>query len=259
MRTGVKLETKNTTKLNKEKEKKKSSVFSFIVLVIAILIFIVSSVIIIKWLYETNKSKEVISKVISDVIPNNNNENPNSSELTVDFDKLLAINSQVVGWIKIDGTSINFPIVKGNDNSHYLYYDIYNDRSQNGWIFMDYRNNENFEDYNTVIFGHNIKSGIMFSDLKKIYNQSVKSDIYIYTKDGGVNIYKIYSCYLREPDSNAINVQINKEKYEAFVNEMKSRSIYNYNVDYNLDSKTLTLSTCDSSGENRIIVHAMKI
>ena len=145
-------------------------------------------------------------------------------------------------------------------NDYYLHYDFFNQVSQNGWIFMDYRNNSNFEDSNTVIFGHNIKSGIMFSDLKKIYNGSIdkSSKILIYTKSSEVLKYQIYSTYMESPDELSISPYITSNEYEKFSEEMKSRSKYNYNVNVDKNkSRTITLSTCDSTGEKRILVHAI--
>lgn len=241
---------------------KKISKFYLFILVVLIAVFVVSAYIIINWVYETNKSKNVNSEIVSNVIkmPINPDGNALSSqEIEIDFDKLLEINEQVVGWIKIEDTDINYPIVKAVDNNFYLNHNILKEVSQNGWIFMDYRNNEDFLDKNTVIFGHNIKSGIMFSDLKKIYNGSLNGDIKIcvYNKTGEVNKYFVYSCYMEEPESLPINPYIDNKNYSSFVSQIKSKSIYEYRTKIT-DNNTITLSTCDSTGQKRILVHAIK-
>ncbi len=221
-----------------------------------VLIFVISSSIIIYWLFQTRKTNNISKDIIADVtIPINSNEKANAENITIDFNKLLELNNQVVGWIKINNTTINYPILKTNNNDYYLTHNILNENSTNGWIFMDYRNKSDFSDKNTVIYGHNIKSGIMFSDLKKVYNKKLKEDIYIYTTDGKINKYKIYSCYMCEPDSIPINPYINNGNYDEFVNNMKQRSNYDYGFDV-VNGKTITLSTCDSTGKSRIIVHA---
>ena len=222
-----------------------------------IITFIVTSVISIKWLIATNKSKSVNKEIISRVTKTKNESTKENYSLEIDFNKLLEINNQVVGWIKIEDTDINYPIVKGEDNSYYLNHNILNESSQNGWIFMDYRNSDDFSDNNTVIYGHNIKSGIMFSDLTQIYNGKVNNDIYIYLKTGEVNRYSIYSCYMDKPDEESINTKIADTNLTSYMNKMKERSIRKYNVNIVLE-KNITLSTCDSSGKKRIIVHGLR-
>ena len=222
-----------------------------------IITFIVTSVISIKWLIATNKSKSVNKEIISRVTKTKNESTKENYSLEIDFNKLLEINNQVVGWIKIEDTDINYPIVKGEDNSYYLNHNILNESSQNGWIFMDYRNSDDFSDNNTVIYGHNIKSGIMFSDLTQIYNGKVNNDIYIYLKTGEVNRYSIYSCYMDKPDEESINTKIDDTNLTSYMNKMKERSIRKYNVNIVLE-KNITLSTCDSSGKKRIIVHGLR-
>lgn len=241
---------------------KKINKFYLFIFVILVAVFISSIYIIINWVYETNKSKNINLDIISSVVktPINTEGNvANSENIEIDFDKLLEVNNQVVGWIKLSGTNINYPIVKANDNNFYLNHNILKEVSQNGWIFMDYRNNENFTDKNTVIFGHNIKSGIMFSDLKKIYAGSINEKIYIqiYNKKREINNYLVYSCYMEEPQENSINPYINDNTYLEFINQMKSKSIFEYNVKLT-EKPTITLSTCDSTGKKRILIHAIK-
>ena len=242
---------------SRKKNKSKNKKIYFIIFVMLIITFIVTSVISIKWLIATNKSKSVNKEIISRVTKTKNESTKENYSLEIDFNKLLEINNQVVGWIKIEDTDINYPIVKGEDNSYYLNHNILNESSQNGWIFMDYRNSDDFSDNNTVIYGHNIKSGIMFSDLTQIYNGKVNNDIYIYLKTGEVNRYSIYSCYMDKPDEESINTKIADTNLTSYMTKMKERSIRKYNVNIVLE-KNITLSTCDSSGKKRIIVHGLR-
>lgn len=241
---------------NTKKNNKKMYIVIFLVLFLA---FIVSTGILVKWFLASSKSKninkDIMSKVINNVEVNSDFANP--EQIQINFSELLKINEDVVGWIIIEGTSINYPIVKTNDNEYYLSHNILKNKSQNGWIFMDYRNNIDFFDKNTILFGHNIKSGIMFSDLKKIYDGAITPNIYIYKTKGGINKYMIYSTYMEKPDDYAINPQLDKINYTNFQKSRKNKSKNEYNVEIN-DNETLTLSTCDSTGKNRILVHAIK-
>ena len=254
MREGARISYKGNNRSKRKSKNKKIYVVLFLIL---ILIFFISTIVAIKWYFATNKTKKVNNDIISKAIKVDDINAVKAKELEIDFSTLLEMNDQVVGWIKIDETQINYPIVKGDDNSYYLNHDILKESSQNGWIFIDYRNNSDFSDNNTVIYGHNIKSGIMFSDLTQIYNGKVNNDIYIYLKTGEVNRYSIYSCYMDKPDEESINTKIADTNLTSYMNKMKERSIRKYNVNIVLE-KNITLSTCDSSGKKRIIVHGLR-
>ena len=72
------------------------------------------------------------------------------------FDKLLTINPDTVGWLTVNNTKINYPVVKGKDNDYYLKRDYNQNKNSMGWIYMDYRNSINILSQNTIIYGHNI-------------------------------------------------------------------------------------------------------
>lgn len=250
----------NSKRRKKVTGKKRSNKKLYIAIFLALfLVFLVSIGIIIKWFLASSKSKNINKDIMSKVInnPDINSNIANPEQMQIDFNELLKINEDVVGWIIIEGTNINYPIVKADNNDYYLNHNILKNKSQNGWIFMDYRNNTDFFDKNTVLFGHNIKSGIMFSDLKKVYDGVITPNIYIYKTKGGINKYTIYSSYMEKPDDYAINPQLDKINYTNFQKSRKNKSKNEYNVEIN-DNETLTLSTCDSTGKNRILVHAIR-
>ena len=86
-----------------------------------VLIFVISSSIIIYWLFQTRKTNNISKDIIADVtIPINSNEKANAENITIDFNKLLELNNQVVGWIKINNTTINHPILKTNNNDYLM-------------------------------------------------------------------------------------------------------------------------------------------
>ena len=94
--------------------------------------------------------------------------------ISVDFDTLKSVNPDVVGWIYIEALdNINYPVVQGDDNETYLHTTYENNYNFAGTIFVDYENSSDFSDCNTLIYGHNMKNGSMFGNLKKIYRGSV--------------------------------------------------------------------------------------
>ena len=98
---------------------------------------------------------------------------PQECPITVDFEGLLAENSDVVGWIYSEGTQINYPVLRGDSNETYLYHMINGEYNSSGSIFMDFRCNPDLSDFNTIIYGHHMKNGSMFASLhqyiKEIY------------------------------------------------------------------------------------------
>ena len=124
---------------------------------------------------------------------------------------------------------------------------------------MDYKNTNNFKDRNTVIYGHNIKSGLMFADLAKIQKGELGQEINfeIYTQNEKLE-YKVFSSYLTEPEDYAIKSNIvTEEDMEDYIQTMLDRSTILYNVVPTKSDRVLTLSTCDKTGKNRILVHAV--
>lgn len=92
---------------------------------------------------------------------------------TIEFGELQKINPDIVAWIRIDGLGIDYPVVQGEDNEHYLYYTFRGEANVAGSIFLDYRNKADFSDSKIILYGHNMKNGSMFGSLKKYQDESV--------------------------------------------------------------------------------------
>jgi len=181
-----------------------------------------------------------------------------------DIASLLNLNEDVVGWLKINNTKIDYPVVKGTDNDFYLKNNLYKQEDINGWIYMDYRNSDTKLNQNTIIYGHNMYySGIMFGTLHKTANKSW------YTKEENLTIsfntmyetmnWKIFSIYRINKTSDYLITDFATEKdFNDYISKIKSRSINNFNVDITYEDKILTLSTCTGDNE-RLVVHAKLI
>ncbi len=184
------------------------------------------------------------------------------ANIPTSFDKLKSINSEVKGWISVNNTKINYPFTQHSDNKYYLDYDIYKRKVITGWIFMDYRNDSNFQDQNTIIYGHNTTSGYMFGDLKNTANKSwyMNPDNQIITvKTLDKEMYfKIFSIYKTDYTTDYLNTGFyNEDYFNEFINLIKSRSIHDFNVNIEPDDKILTLSSCTGGNNRRIVVHAL--
>lgn len=182
---------------------------------------------------------------------------------SISISKLKKINNDVVTWIMVDGTGINYPVVKGSDNSFYLTHDINKDKKLSGWIYMDYRNSDELDDDNTIIYGHNLVNKTAFGSLTNLFEKSWfnNSNHYIVLlKDNKKYVYEVFSIYTIKPETYYLqNNFSSKDSYNEFINTIKGRSKYDFKVNVDNSDKILTLSTCTEDNKDRRVVHAKKI
>lgn len=179
------------------------------------------------------------------------------------FDELLKKNSDTVGYLSVNNTKINYPVVQGSTNSYYLNRDFNKRKNSMGWIFMDYRNNSKELDKNTIIYGHNIKQGIMFGTLKYALNSSwykkESNQIITFNTPTKNMKWRIFSIYRIPATEDYLKTEFKDDaEYMDFINMLKSRSLYDFNQTIDESSKIITLSTCFSH-TTRHVVHAVLI
>jgi len=212
---------------------------------------------------ELTASEEIKEELIELVeIPEIPSEEPS---FEVNFDELKKINSDVIGWIVIEDTQINYPVVQGKDNSYYLNHSY--DRKWNslGSIFVDYESSNNFIDYNTFIYGHHTKKGSMFGELYKYMDKSFYNNhniFYLYTPNGNYEA-EIFSAYLDSTESDSYNQKFNSNKeFEEYINLIKEKSNYITNVEIDATKdKIITLYSCSHESNrqktDRYYIHAV--
>ena len=161
------------------------------------------------------------------------------------------INEDICGWIRIDGTNIDYPMVIGKDNTEYLNNDYRKEYSITGSIFLDYRNDRFFKDDYTIIYGHNLKADLMFAEIrnyadKKYFDEHSTGMLYTGDKTYKIDVIyfetinaysKAYSLILRK---NGKNKELLKEFEESITTK-------NSSIKANKKDKLILLSTCNSS------------
>ncbi len=178
------------------------------------------------------------------------------------YDKLLEINSDTVGWLTVNETKIDYPVVKGTDNKYYLDRDFYQQKDYSGWVFMDYRNNIDSFDDNTIIYAHNrYASGVMFGTLPNVRKKNWytnEDNLYITFNTLHENHkWKIFSIYSIDVTSDYLLTNfIDDNERLKFFKMLKNRSQYKFDQDVSANSKILTLSTC-LDNDKRLVVHAV--
>ena len=280
------LDTINNDKNNKknQRKKKKNTTWIFVILFsifISIIVFCLIKIFI--W----GKDNKDTSKVINDItnavnvtlrddddnteLVNDTNEEETSDYwyyikfplIDVDITELKEKNSDTVGWINVNNTNINYPFVQTKDNSYYLNHSFDKKYNEAGWVFLDYRNNNDLNNKNTILYAHSRLDKTMFGSLSKVlksswYNNKDNHIIRLST-DTENTLWQIFSVYKIPEESYYITTNFNNnEEYNKFFNTIKQRSIHNFNTNLDTNDKILTLSTCYSDTE-RTVVHAKLI
>lgn len=181
-------------------------------------------------------------------------------EMEVDFKALREKNPDTVGWLYVGSCGISYPIVQGEDNDYYMHHTFEGTVNSSGAIIMDYRDDKYLKDWNTFIYGHNMKNGSMFGSLKKLLNDETlyDSDPYIYVYlPGYIYRYKIFSYYKDKPDSKMYWTADTLQEYRQYIRDALSLSVRDLGVETSEENNMVTLVTCSGSGAGkmRFFVH----
>lgn len=211
-------------------------------------------------------NEKLIDDVLNTELSANEEDQELKEKLTVDFDKLLNMNSDTKGWIRFNDNKVNNPLVQTNNNNFYLDHSFQKNKNSLGTLFLDHRN-KSLEDQNVVIFGHNAVDDSMFGSLvnifeKDFFDKEEHKIIEIIDLKEESHKYEIFSYYVIEKEEYYITTSFVEDKeFQEFINTIKKRSIRNFNTTLSTKDKILTLSTCNGNGgtTKRTVIHAKKI
>lgn len=244
-------------KKGKHSKKRRINLLRFLILIVFIVMFLVSGFHILKWIRENKKNKNIKEDILSNITLKEN-------EIVVDFNELKKTNSNTVAWLKVENTNIEYPVVKGKDNSFYLTHSFDDNYNSAGWIFADYKNKFDGTDKNIVIFGHNRRDGSMFGTLqnalgKKWYTNENNKYIILITENKSYK-YEVFSVYkIKDEDYYITTGFDNNDEFKEFIETLKNRSKYDFGNTVEKWDKILTLSTCDNNNKYRVVLHAKRI
>ncbi len=258
---------------------------------IAVLIFLVAFIFLIKsgidlinYYIDTNKTNDEIKKIedivtIDEITDNDQTEIIEPTEeideenpywdyiamnlINVDFTELLTLNNETKGWIQVNGTNINYPFVQTNNNDYYLTHSYDKSYNQAGWVFMDYRNDTENLDQNTILYAHGMNNQTMFGSLKNIlsstwYNNTDNHVIKLSTPTENT-LWQVFSIYHIETTNDYIQTEFQTDaEYLEFLNMLKTRSAVEFDTTLNTSDKILTLSTCYNKTD-KVVMHAKLI
>ena len=189
-------------------------------------------------------------------------------EIPIDFEALWEINPEAYAWITIPGTEIDYPILQSEtDNTYYLTHNIEGEESPEGAIFTEDYNSKDFEDPNTVIYGHNMRNGSMFQGLHEYMDRAFfdeNREVLIYLPDKILH-YEIFAAYLYDDRHLLESFDFEDEDvFEAYLNRIFSirdmNSFIDTDMEVTAEDKIITLSTCYSNESNqRYLVQAVLV
>ena len=250
--------------MNKTKKDivKKNKTIKIILFTFFLILFIVSSLKIINYLKDNSNNRKIQNNTTKSI---KKVKIDKDIKYDIDFKTLKKKNPDTIAYLKVNGTNIDYVVVKGNDNNYYLNHNFNKETNISGWIFSDYRNKFDGSDKNIIIYGHNTYDGSMFGTLRNILDNEWKSNkenlkITLVTEKD-TYYYEVFSTYIIDPEEYYINTTFNTDnEFNKFIKTIKARSNYDYNIDLNVSDTILTLSSCSSlDGSKRIVLHAKLI
>jgi len=178
----------------------------------------------------------------------------------IELSVLQAANPDILGWIHIPGTNISYPLLQGKDNNYYLNNTWDHRPSYQGSIFMECKNSAGLEDFNTILYGHNLLDGTMFSQLHLYKAEGFLREnpfIYLIT-ERGILRYRIYAVYETGIDQITYRLRFDDAQKQAFLADGLSRSVHRTGIEPTPEDSILTLSTCTGViRTNRWVVQAI--
>ena len=180
---------------------------------------------------------------------------PTTEEGKKSFAELQAMNSDVMGWLTIYGTSIDYPLVKAqNDNFTYLSKNAEGEWESSGSIYVDYRNDAHFQDFNTIIHGHHMANHKMFGDLglfvkQDFFNDHQYANLYFDGANHGLEIFAILTIDAYDPIASTPNIQDEASK-QQLLDSILSKRVQGRNIEVSTNDHIIIMTTCNLSETN---------
>lgn len=263
----------------KNSKKRKKNIFLSIILIILLIIFGFSIYKIIIW-YNDNKKVDQLEEEINEKVEITEVEgeeiNPPEDKfdpywdfikmplINVNFSELVKQNKDTVGWIFVDNSNINYPVVQTTNNEYYLWHSFDKEYTDAGWIFMDYRNNSKNFGRNTIIYGHSRIDRSLFGTLrnatKEEWFNNKNNHIIKFSTPYENTMWMVFSSYTIEAEGYYLKTDFEDDSdYLKWLYDMKKRSKFDYGTGVNANDKVLTLSSCYTADGIRVAVHAKLI
>jgi len=266
------MEKEEKQKNNKGKRhKKKNNKILVVIRIVLVIAAITSATYILLYFYNSYKNKNLYADILPNIQENRVNETGQESSVLVSAVKeLQKENADIKGWIKIDGTNINYPLLQTTDNDYYVTRNYKKEKSKYGSIFINSNSDLKDEKSHVLIYGHDMKDGQMFAGLinytnKAFYEENLFITIATDEKEEKYKIICVFKSRQFYEDETGVfryyryfNFNTQNELKE-YINNCKKEQLYDTKTDIT-DNQIITLTTCEYSQDNgRLVVVAQKI
>ena len=177
----------------------------------------------------------------------------------IKWTEVKAVNQDIIAWLQIPALDLSYPVLHGEDNQFYLHHDMYKQELFAGSIFLDAKNDPDFLNYNSIIYGHNMRDGSMFATLKDLQEEQTLQKcpyFWIITPEKNL-LYQIFAVYNTQTGSETYTIQFgDAKKYEVWVKKMQEQSTLN--IWDGQMGKIVTLSTCTGDKSTRQVVQGVR-
>ena len=235
------------------------------------LILVIIAIISIITIYNTYYKETKTDDILSDIKVDETQITETKTEKMLQLEELKKENNDIVAWLEIPNTKINYPVLQTSDNEYYMKHNYKKEKSGDGSIFLDKDYNWDTPSSNLLIYGHNNKNGNMFQDLLKYedenyYKEHPTIQFTTVNEDCTYEIIAVFkSRVYYKSEQNVfryyyfINAE-NEEEYNNYVEESKKASLYDTGKTAEYGDQLLTLSTCEYSQEDgRFVIVARKV
>jgi len=252
-------------------------------LVLLSVVFLISTVITLSRMYEQHlaklaykKAQEAADRIEIEIIDEETVEEiPLTAEqdiepleeraaflMNVDFNELRNTNDRVLGWIHIPDSMVDYPLLAVNDNQEYLYRAWDGTKNNAGSIFLECKNQRDFSDFNTLIYGHHMKDGSMLANITKYKNAEYWDEhpyVYIVTDDY-VRRYTVFSAYEASVTSDTYRLYFEDDtRKQSAIDHYTGSTVVDSEIVPTVEDRILTLSTCTGNGtyDTRWVIQAV--
>ena len=232
-----------------------------IIRITLVIVLIISIAVLLLHLYNLNKEKQDNKNILENIEIDTAEVTEEKTERMLQLEELQKENQEIIGWIEIEGTNINYPVCQAEDNSYYLTHNYKKEKATTGALFLDKDFDLNKPSTNYLIYGHRNKQGIMFEDLIKYSNEDFykehKEIKFTTTKeDSEYEIIAVFFSRVYYKDEQNVfryyqfvNAE-NETEYNEYISNCKKASIYDTGATAEYGQQLITLSTCEYSQED---------
>lgn len=285
-------------KTTKKKEKRKFNIYKLFTVLLAAILLVIVGYMLRNWIVERNAQKQYedlaesvnrLQNQVSDnaITPAGDRQDASTEVMEtetedaqeesdsaiagvdipqkqLDWNELAKVNPDIYAWIYIPGTQVDYPVLQHpTDNTYYLNYNMNGTRGYPGCIYTEKENSKDFTDFNTVMYGHNMRNKTMFETLHYYEDKDFFVNnpyVYVYRGDR-VLVYEIFAAYIAGNEhilySYDFQTQEGRQNYVDLIEKGASGNLRD-DVEVTGDSHILTLSTCISGkAKNRYLVQAV--